>query len=94
MKREPDGYSSHPYEVFNLHMEGEASKAIYFYLQEGEPVDINIDQVLRATGVWLDLTDSQPKRTYHVVFEVRPAIGDPSLYISTVVVGRSKEAEK
>ena len=94
MKREPDDYSSHPYEVFNLHMNGEISKAIYFYLQEGEPVNVNIDQVLRATGVWLDLTDSQPKRTYHVVFEVRPAIGDPSLYMSTVVVARSTEAEK
>ena len=75
-------------------MQGEVSKAIYFHLQEGEPVDINIDQVLRATGVWLDLTDSEPKRTYHVIFEVRPAIGDPSLYLSTVVVERSKEGEK
>lgn len=93
MKREPDDYSSHPYEVFNLHMDGEVSKAIYFYLQEGEPVNVNIDQVLRATGVWLDLTVSQPKRTYHVVFEVRPAIGDPSLYMSTVVVERSTEDE-
>lgn len=94
MKREPDDHSSHPYEVFNLHLHGEASKAICFYLQEGEPVEINIDRVLRATGVWLDPTDSEPKRTYHVMFEVRPELGDPSLYLSTVVVEKSEEGEK
>ncbi len=91
MKHGPDEHSSHPYEVINLHREGGVKKAVYFYLVEGEPVDIKLEGVLQAAGLWEDPTLEEPTREYRLFLEVRPKseIRPPELYenVLRVVIG-------
>ena len=85
MRYEPDEFSKHAYEVKNLYMEGSSFKTIFFYLQVGQPVDIKIEAILKRTNIWLEPTESEPKRKYHVFFEVKPqdSMGAVDLYMSS-----------
>ena len=95
MRRGPDDHSSHPYEVIRLHRQGEVKKAVCFYLVEGEPVTINIHDVLRATGLWEDPTPEEPRREYSFFVKVaaksksRPA----DLHENVLVVALEEKSE-
>jgi hypothetical protein len=85
MRNDPDEFSSHPYEVKNVYMKGSSFKAVVFYLVAGRPVEIKIEDVLKKTNLWMEPTQSEPKREYHVFFEIRPkdGMGIAELYISS-----------
>ena len=93
MKYKPDKFSSHEYEVKNVYMEGTSFKTIVFYLRAGEPVDIKIEDVLKKTNIWMEPTDSEPRREYRVFFEVRPQDdkGIADLYISNFIVNLNED---
>lgn len=84
MKYPPDDASSHEYEVKRVHMDGATFLAVVFYLRAGEPVDINVENVLKKANLWMEPTTSDPKKEYHLIFEVRPedVSGQVELYIS------------
>ncbi len=88
MRYDPDEFSSHAYEVKNLYMEGSSFKTVFFYLHAGESVNIKIDGVLRRTNLWMEPTESEPKREYHVFLEIKPrdSMGTVDLYMSKVTV--------
>ena len=85
MKHPPDKFSSHQYEVKNVYMKGSSFKAVVFYLVAGQPVNIKIEDVLKKTSIWMEPTKSEPKREYHVFFEVTPqdGLGIAELYMSS-----------
>ena len=85
MRYKTDEFSSHEYEVKNLYMKGSSCKTLFFYLHAGEPVNINIDAVLKKSNLWMEPTKSEPKREYHVFFEVKPQddMGTVDLYMSS-----------
>ena len=72
MKYPPDDFSTHPYEVKNVYTEGTSFKTLVFYLRHGEPMNIQIDQVLKKTNLWVEPTQSEPKREYQLFLEVSP----------------------
>ena len=85
MRNHPDEFSSHEYEVKNVYMKGSSFKAVVVYLVAGQPVEIKIEDVLKKTSLWMEPTKSEPKREYHVFFEVRPkdGLGISDLYMSS-----------
>lgn len=93
MRCKPDEFSKHEYEVKNVYMEGTSFKTIVFYLRAGEPVDIKIEDVLKKTNIWMEPTDSEPRREYRVFFEVRPQDdkGTVDLYISNFIVNLDED---
>ena len=72
MKYSPDAFSSHEYEVKNIYAEGKSFKAVVFYLRRGEPVNIQPEQVLKKTNLWMEPTETEPKREYQLFLEVAP----------------------
>ena len=94
MRNKPDEFSSHEYEVKNLYMKGSSFKSIFFYLHAGDPVDIKIEAILKKTNIWLEPTKSEPKRVYHVFFEVEPqdSMGAVDLHMS-IFTAELKEDE-
>lgn len=90
MRYEPDEHSSHEYEVKNVYMEGSSFKAVVFHLLAGQEVNISLPDILKKTNLWLEPTESEPEREYHVFFEVAPkhADGAVDLYMSQVTVRR------
>ena len=72
MTHPPDEASSHKYEVKRVHMDGGTFNAVVFYLRVGEPVDIKLEEVLKKTHLWAAPTEAEPKREYHLIFEVEP----------------------
>ena len=50
--------------------------AVVFYLRAGEPVNINVEDVLKNTGLWVEPDKSEPKREYRLIFEVQPEDGN------------------
>lgn len=80
MQYPPDDASSHRYEVKKVHMDGSAFDAVVFYLRAGEPVNINVnvEDVLKNTNLWVEPTDSHPRSEHHFIFEVAPQ-GDEGL---------------
>ena len=88
VKFPPDDVSSHEYEVKKVHMDGSTFLAVVFYLRAGEPVDINVENVLKKTRLWMEPTTSDPKKEHHLIFEVKPEDdnGHAELYISRLDV--------
>ena len=88
MRYEPDEHSSHEYEVKNVYTQGSSFKAVVFYLLAGQKVEISLYDILKKTNLWLEPTESEPEREYHVFFEVASAGSDGSvdLYMSKVAV--------
>ena len=86
MRYEPDEHSSHEYEVKNVYTQGSSFKAVVFYLLAGQKVEISLYDILKKTNLWLEPTESEPEREYHVFFEVDPgqADGAADLYMSKV----------
>ena len=84
MKYSPDDASSHEYEVKKVHMDGSTFFAVVFYLRIGEPVNINVEDVLKKTNLWMEPTKSNPKKEHHLIFEVKPEDdkGPVELYIN------------
>ena len=68
----PDESSSHKYEVKRIHLIGATFDAVVFYLRAGEPVNINVEDVLKKTRLWMEPTKSKPKKEHHLIFEVEP----------------------
>ena len=56
MKYPPDEASSHKYEVKKVHMDSATFDAVVFYLRAGEPVSINVEDVLKKTSLWMEPT--------------------------------------
>ena len=54
-------------------MDGATFDAVVFYLRVGEPVNINVEDVLRKTGLWSEPSESCPKKEHHLIFEVAPS---------------------
>ena len=84
MKYPPDDASSHQYEVKKVHMDSTIFDAVVFYLRAGDPVSINVEDVLKKTNLWMEPTESSPKKEHHLIFEVAPEDddGQVELYIS------------
>ena len=83
MKYRGDGVSSHDYEVKKLHFDGKAFDAVVFYLRAGEPVNIDLEAVLKKTKLWTVPTASKPEAVHHLVFEIAPqAEGIAEIHIS------------
>ena len=84
MKYPPDEASSHKYEVKKVHLDSATFDAVVFYLRAGEPVSINVEDVLKKTSLWIEPTKSRPKQKHHLIFEVEPedGKGPVELYIS------------
>ncbi len=78
-----DDTSSHEYEVKRVHMDGATFDAVVFYLRTGEPVNINVEDVLRKINLWTEPGQSCPGSEPHVIFEVAPGQdGEPvDIYI-------------
>ncbi len=95
MRHKPDGHSSHEYEVKNVYMHGSSFKAVVFYLLAGEDVNISLPEILRKTNLWLEPTESEPEREYHVFFEVEPkqADGAVDLYMSKFTARREPSGD-
>lgn len=89
MKYPPDEASSHRYEVKRVHMDGATFHAIVFYLRTGEPVNINVEDVLKKTHLWTEPTKADPKKEHHLIFEVEPEDDNTpvELYMSRFDVG-------
>lgn len=83
MRYPADDASSHEYEVKRVHMDGVTFDAVVFYLRTGEPVNINVEDVLRKTSLWTEPSHSCPRKEHHVIFEVAPIDdrGPVELYI-------------
>ena len=79
-----DDASSHEYEVKRVHMDGATFDAVVFYLRTGEPVNINVEDVLRKTNLWTEPSETCPREEHHLIFEVAPSDDrDPvDIYIS------------
>ena len=94
LKYQPDDASSHEYEVKKVHMDDTAFYAVVFYLRAGEPVNINVEDVLKKTNLWSEPTESEPKKEHHLIFEVQPEDGKGlvDLYISRFDVELGKVA--
>ena len=73
MRYAADEASSHEYEVKRVHMDGATFDAIVFYLRVGEPVNINVEDVLKKTKLWTEPSESCPKKEHHLIFEVAPS---------------------
>ena len=88
MRYEPDEFSSHEYEVKNLYMKGSSCKTVFFYLSAGEPVNLQIESVLKKTNLWFEPTKSEPKREYQIFLEVKSQEcgGTVDLYMSSFTV--------
>lgn len=86
MRYEPDEHSSHEYEVKNVYMQDSSFKAVVFYLTAGQEINISLHDILKKTNLWLEPTESEPEREYHVFFEVEPkqAGGAVDLFMSKV----------
>lgn len=84
MKYVEDRASSHEYEVKRLHLDGATFNAVVFYLRAGEPVNIDLEAVLRKTSLWQPPTESEPETEHYVVWEVAPQEpnGITDLYVS------------
>ena len=72
MRYSPDDASSHEYEVKRVHMGDSTFFAVVFYLRVGEPVNINVEDVLKKTNLWMEPTKSNPKKEHYLIFEVKP----------------------
>ncbi len=72
MQYPPDDASSHRYEVKKVHMDGSTFDAVVFYLRAGEPVNIDVEDVLKNVNLWVEPTDSNPRPEHHFIFEVTP----------------------
>ena len=70
MRYPTDDASSHEYEVKRVHMDGATFDAVVFYLRTGEPVNINVEDVLRKTKLWAEPSESCPRKEHHLIFEV------------------------
>ena len=64
-------------------MDGATFDAVVFYLRTGEPVNINVEDVLRKTNLWAEPGESCPSDGPHIIFEVAPTDdrGPVELYI-------------
>ena len=84
MKYVDDSVSSHEYEVKRMHLNGATFNAVVFYLRAGEPVNIDLEAVLRKTSLWQPPTEAKPETEHYVVFEVAPQEpnGITDLYVS------------
>jgi glucose-6-phosphate 1-dehydrogenase len=72
VKYPPDASSSHKYEVKKVHTDGATFDAVVFYLRAGEPVNIDVEEVLKKTNLWIEPTTSNPRKAHHLIFEVEP----------------------
>ena len=72
MKYPPDAASSHKYEVKKVHTDGKVFDAVVFYLRAGEPVKINVEEVLKKTNLWIEPATSNQSQEHHLIFEVEP----------------------
>lgn len=70
MRYPADNVSSHDYEVKKLHLNGATVDSVVFYLRAGEPVHINVEDVLKKSRLWSEPTPAEPKKEYHLIFEV------------------------
>lgn len=89
MRFPADDISSHEYEVKDVLDEGRFYKLVVFYLRSGESVEIKMEEVLKKTNLWMEPTESEPRREYVVHFEVAPDrddVGNVKLYVSRVAV--------
>ena len=95
MQYPPDDASSHRYEVKKVYMDGSTFDVVVFYLRAGEPVNIDVEDVLKNTNLWVELSDSNPKLEHHFIFEVTPQDDERpvELYFSRLDV-ELKEAEE
>ena len=95
MQYPPDDASSHSYEVKKVHIDGSTFDAVVFYLRSGEPVNIDLEDVLKNTNLWVEPTDSNPRLEHHFIFEVAPQNdeGTVELHFRRLDVGL-KEAEE
>ncbi len=96
MRYGPDEHSSHEYEVKNVYMQGSSFKTVVFYLLAGQEVTISLRDILKKTNLWLEPTESEPQREYHVFFEARPEnpIGTVDLHMSKVTVRLQSPSEE
>jgi hypothetical protein len=88
MRYAPDEFSRHEYEIKNVFTEGDSFPAVVFYLRYNDSVEIDIEGVLKKTGLWSDPDESEPQRTYHMLFEIAPRNGNAGtvdLYVSRFV---------
>ena len=53
-------------------MDGATFDAVVFYLQAGEPVSIDFEEVLRKTKLWTEPSKASPTMEHHLIFEVTP----------------------
>ena len=53
-------------------MDSSTFDAVVFYLRAGEPVNIDLEDVLKNTNLWVEPTDSNPRLEHHFIFEVAP----------------------
>ena len=67
-----DEYSNHEYEVKNLYADGKSFKTLVFYIQPNQQVNVQLEQVLRKTHLWMEPTVSEPKREYLFFLETIP----------------------
>ena len=88
MKYPSDDASSHEYEVKTVHVDGANFDAVVFCLRVGEPVNINVEDVLKTTNLWMEPTKSSPKKEHHLIFEVASTDenGQVELYINRFYV--------
>ena len=54
-------------------MDGATFDAVAFYLRTGEPVNINVEDVLRKIDLWTEPGESCPGKEHHLIFEVAPS---------------------
>lgn len=94
MRFSRNGKSSHDYEVKRLHFDGMTFDAVVFYLRAGEPVNIDLEGVLKTTNLWTVPTQSQPEAVHHLVFEVAPRSpgGIAEIYISKFTARLEEDA--
>ncbi|WP_425153560.1 hypothetical protein [Candidatus Palauibacter sp.] len=80
----------------NVYMQGSSFKTVVFYLLAGQEVTISLRDILKKTNLWLEPTESEPQREYHVFFEARPEnpIGTVDLHMSKVTVRLQSPSEE
>ena len=96
MRYGPDEHSSHEYEVKNVYMQDSSFKTVVFYLPAGQEVKISLHDILKKTNLWLEPTESEPERVYHVFFEVSPkeADGTVDVYMSKFTARRETSGDE
>ena len=87
MRHPPDNTCSHEYEVKKLHINGATVDSVVFYLRAGEPVRINLEDVLKKIGLWAEPTTPNEEMDPYLIFEVQPDDngGTPEVYLSRFV---------